>query len=65
MSNFVPKPLTYPERLLKAHRTVKAAQYRTDPKLALRELCEALVEITTALLEREGINPDTGQPAKK
>lgn len=64
MPNFAPKPLSYTERLLKAHRTVKAAQYRADPKLALRELCEALVEVTTALLEREQINPETGETVK-
>lgn len=62
MAQFTPKPLTFAERLVKAHRTAKAAQYRHDPKLAMRELVEAIVELTTALLEREQINPDTGQP---
>jgi hypothetical protein len=32
---------------------VRSAQFRTDPKLAVRELCEAMNELTTALLERE------------
>jgi hypothetical protein len=34
-------------------RLVRSAQFRTDPKLAVRELCEAMGELTTALLERE------------
>jgi hypothetical protein len=63
--HFSPKPLSYTERLVKAHRTIKAAQYRADPKLQVRELCEGLVELTTALLEREQVNPDTGQPVKE
>ena len=48
------RPTTYAGRLALVQRLVKAAQYRTDPKLAVRELCEALGELTTALLEREG-----------
>jgi hypothetical protein len=55
---FVPKPLPYGERLVKAHRIVKAASFRNDQRLAIREICEALTEILTALLDREGINPD-------
>jgi hypothetical protein len=53
MVNFVPKPLPYAERLEKVQRILKAATHRTDSKLALRELCEALAELTTALQERE------------
>jgi len=48
-----PKPLPYLGRLQKAQRLVKSALYRSDPKLAVRELCESLEEITTALIERE------------
>ena len=48
-----PKPLSYPERIAYAQRIVKSAQYRTDPQLAIRELCEAIGEIAGALLERE------------
>jgi hypothetical protein len=49
-----PKPLPYLGRLQKAQRLVKSAMYRSDPKLAVRELCEAVAELTTALIEREG-----------
>jgi hypothetical protein len=48
-----PKPLPYTGRLQKAQRLVKSALYRSDPKLAVRELCEAIDELTTALLDRE------------
>jgi hypothetical protein len=47
------RPTTYIGKLEFAQRMVKAAQYRTDPKLAVRELCEAIAELTAALLERE------------
>lgn len=47
------RPTTYLGKLQLAQRIAKAAQYRTDPKLAVRELCEALGELTTALIERE------------
>jgi hypothetical protein len=53
MAEFAPKPLSYEERLAKAQRTVKAAQHRSDPKLAIRELCEAIGELITAFQERE------------
>jgi hypothetical protein len=39
--------------LVKVQRIIKAVQFRTDPKLAIHELCEALAELTTALRERE------------
>jgi hypothetical protein len=48
-----PKPLPYVGRLQKAQRLIKSAIFRNDQKLAVRELCEALGEITTALLDRE------------
>jgi hypothetical protein len=47
------RPTTYLGKLELAQRLVKSAQYRTDPKLAVRELCEAIGELATALLERE------------
>jgi hypothetical protein len=50
------------ERLEKAQRILKAAQHRTDTRLQLRELCEALGELTTALLEREqGAKPPSAE----
>jgi hypothetical protein len=48
-----PKPLPYVGRLQKAQRLIKSAIFRNDQKLAVRELCEALEEITKALLDRE------------
>ena len=47
------RPTTYTGKLALVQRLVKSAQYRNDPKLAVRELCEAIGELTTALLERE------------
>jgi hypothetical protein len=49
------RPTTYAGKLALAQRLVKSAQFRTDPKLAVRELCEAIGEIAAALLEREGV----------
>ena len=48
-----PKPLAYLGRLQKAQRLVKSALFRHDAKLAVRELCEALDELTNALIDRE------------
>ena len=56
------KPTTYSGRLAYAQRLVKSAQFRTDPKLAVRELCEAIGEITTALLERDQGSQPQGTP---
>src|SRR5260370_11933515 len=39
------KPTTYAGRLAYAQRLVKSAQFRSDPKLAVRELCEAIGEL--------------------
>jgi hypothetical protein len=50
---FVPKPQSYIDRVTKALRIVKIAQYRPDQRLAVRELCEAVLELATALQERE------------
>jgi hypothetical protein len=58
------RPATYLDKLLFAQRVVKTAQFRTDQKQALRELCEAFTEILTALLDREqGKEPQPGSPA--
>jgi hypothetical protein len=60
------KPLPYLGRLQKAQRLVKSALYRHDAKLAVRELCEAIDELTVALIEREQGSaapaPDSGPP---
>ena len=49
----IPRPTTYEGKLALVQRLVRSAQFRTDPKLAVRELCEAMSELTAALLERE------------
>jgi hypothetical protein len=62
------RPASYLDKLQFAERVVKAAQYRTDQRQAVRELCEALTEVVAALLEREqgGLaQPEPGQPGKK
>jgi hypothetical protein len=48
-----PKPLSYVARLQKVQRLVRSAQFRSDQRLAIRELCEAIGELTDGLLERE------------
>jgi hypothetical protein len=63
----IPRPTTYAGKLALVQRLVRSAQYRTDPKLAVRELCEAMSELTTALLEREppaqgGAAPEKSSP---
>ncbi len=59
------RPTTYAGKLAFAQRLVKSAQFRTDPKLAVRELCEAIGEIATALLERESpVAAQTGAEAQ-
>jgi hypothetical protein len=57
------KPTTYAAKLAYAQRLVKSAQFRSDAKLAVRELCEAIGEITGALLDREQGPAATGEPA--
>ena len=61
------RPATYLEKLRFAERVIKAAQFRSDQKQAVRELCEAMTELVTALIEREQRGtapPDAGnQPA--
>jgi hypothetical protein len=62
------RPTTYLDKVLFAQRVVKAAQYRNDPKQAVRELCEAMVEVIAALLDREqGREPraDAGPSGQK
>ncbi len=56
------RPTTYVGKLEFVQRLAKAAQYRNDPKLAVRELCEALGELTAALLEREQGRGKEGEP---
>jgi hypothetical protein len=59
------RPSTYLDKLLFAQRAVKAAQFRSDQKQAVRELCEGLTELIAALLDREQgreARPGTGQP---
>src|SRR5262249_45576957 len=57
------RPTTYAGKLALAQRLVKSAQYRTDPKIAVRELCEALGELVTALIEREQAAGGAAKPA--
>ncbi len=62
------RPPTYLGKLLFAQRVVKLAQYRSDQKQAVRELCEAVTELIAALLDREQgheVPPDSGQPEQK
>ena len=44
----IPRPTTYAGKLALVQRLVRSAQFRTDPKLAVRELCEAMNELTAA-----------------
>jgi hypothetical protein len=60
----IPRPTTYAGKLAFVQRLVRSAQFRTDPKLAVRELCEAMTELTAILLEREPA-PEAGAPEKK
>ena len=57
------RPTGYIDRLQFAQRLVKSAQFRTDPKLAVRELCEAIGELTAALLDREQKSGPGSNPA--
>jgi hypothetical protein len=64
----ISRPATYLDKLLFAQRAVKAAQFRTDPKLAVRELCEGISELIAALLEREQgheVRPPPAQAEQK
>jgi hypothetical protein len=47
------RPTAYIDKLAFVHRTVKAASFRNDKNLAIRELCEAMTELANALIERE------------
>ena len=60
----IPRPTTYAGKLALVQRLVRSAQFRTDPKLAVRELCEAMGELTAALLEREP-TAEAGTPGQK
>jgi len=68
------RPTTYLEKLRFAERVIKTAQFRSDPRQAIRELCEGMGELVVALIEREqggGAAPrdaaadDAGQAPKK
>lgn len=62
------RPATYIDKLLYGQRVVKAAQYRHDPKQAIRELCEGMAEVIAALVDREHgreVKLDAGQPEQK
>jgi len=62
------RPTTYLGKLQFAQRTIKAAQFRSDPKQSLRELCEGLSELLIALIDREEgreVRPEAGQPEQK
>jgi hypothetical protein len=48
-----PPPLPYAQRIAKVQRLAKSATFRHDIKLAVRELCEALTELSGALMDRE------------
>lgn len=52
------RPTTFEGKLQLVQRLVRAAQFRSDPKIAVREVAEAVNELVNALLER-----DQGQPA--
>ncbi len=47
------RPATFLGKLQFAQRAVKGAQFRADPKQAVRELCEGMYELIVAMLERE------------
>jgi len=47
------RPVTYVGKLEFVQRLVKSAQFRTDPRLAVRELCEAIGELSVALMEKD------------
>jgi len=62
------RPVTYIDKLRFAERVAKGAQFRHDQKQAVRELCEAMSELISALLERElgGATPtDASRPEQK
>jgi hypothetical protein len=67
MPDFV-GPTSYLEKLQFAQRVVRGAKFRNDQKQALRELCEGVYELVTALLNREEGqqgSPAAGKPEEK
>jgi hypothetical protein len=58
-----PPTLPYAARVAKVQRLARSAMFRHDIKLAVRELCEALGELSGALADREqaatGVAPPT------
>lgn len=61
----IPRPTTFAGKLALVQRLARSAQFRTDPKLAVRELCEAMNELAAALLEREPASEGTGADKKE
>ena len=62
------RPATYLGKLQFAQRVIKAAQFRTDHKQAVRELCEGMAELLIALIDREEgreVRPDAGPQEQK
>lgn len=62
------RPTTYIDKLLFAQRVIKTAQFRSDQRQAIRELCEAMTELLAALVEREqgrAAPPGSAQPEQK
>jgi hypothetical protein len=57
------RPTAYIDKLQFVQRTVKAASFRNDKNLAIRELCEAMTELSNALIDREQarIQAEAGQ----
>lgn len=49
----IPPPLPFVQRVAKVQRIAKSATFRNDVKLAVKELCEALTELSGALMDRE------------
>ncbi len=61
----IPRPTTYAGKLALVQRLARSAQFRTDPKLAVRELCEAMNELAAALLEREPASEGTADKKER
>jgi hypothetical protein len=63
------RPSTYLGKLQFAQRVMRTAQYRSDVKQSVRELCEGLSELIVALIEREeqerGGQTNSGQAEQK
>jgi hypothetical protein len=61
-----PDHQSYVGRLQRVQRIARSAQYRSDPKLAVREVCEAMAELIAAIIDREtGQEPSAAGEAPK